>query len=540
MQPTPDRIALRRIHSAAQRSSRKLAAHISSATCDVVPLNLVPPLLTVPNSLAPKLSRMGVDATSAENISVAVTRALRKLKTIFESDFARRSEQLQAQAHHFCDSKFLVAFPATYATIYKNTVHAWTTYIADRYIPRFLKAQARYGRRRVSPISSKPPFNQSAVPILERFFASNAFPSRLEKYELASESAMEYRQIHVWFQNRRSRSRKEGKDLIRPSKKDALLEELEKTVADAFLPHTSDEDVNDAPLGISVHSHLLPLDTGAPDHAFPAPYPPICSYDPFPITSNGGTFLSPWPRTVASQQPRRAAIDLDDLVRSFSRITISDDDLGRALSNESCTPSYNAVSRNTVGFVTPCSRAPHPAMIRRQRRPSRLTYALGCTAPVVSPCGALKSGRPQTPTSRGDRQPAAPNTTTSACGAIAARPKKRTLSRHVPSHPPTLPVKSVQISPAESSDSPRIFSAVSSSAASSASDSDLDSPLPTPETRLLDSLPFLQCTSSIADSDALTWLTDSIAPPVTGWRGANSDVGKTWFTCLPKMSSIPV
>ena len=44
---------------------------------------------------------------------------------------------------------------------------------------------------------------QSAVPALEQFFERNAFPSRLEKYDLASKFKMSYRQIDVWVRLRK-------------------------------------------------------------------------------------------------------------------------------------------------------------------------------------------------------------------------------------------------------------------------------------------------------------------------------------------------
>lgn len=39
---------------------------------------------------------------------------------------------------------------------------------------------------------------EDAVPILEAQFKRNAFPSRAEKEHLASQTHMDYRQIHVW------------------------------------------------------------------------------------------------------------------------------------------------------------------------------------------------------------------------------------------------------------------------------------------------------------------------------------------------------
>ena len=112
------------------------------------------------------------------------------------------------------------------------------------------------------------------MPLLEQSFDDNAFPSRLEKFELAAKCDMGYKQIHVWvrqftsdicvcqrvmivfkFQNRRSRSRKEGKELKRRLPTHTLTKELENAVMEALLP-APEVDVDDQVNGMIVSSGI--------------------------------------------------------------------------------------------------------------------------------------------------------------------------------------------------------------------------------------------------------------------------------------------
>ncbi|TFK94377.1 hypothetical protein K466DRAFT_476466 [Polyporus arcularius HHB13444] len=229
-----------RILHAAQAGAQRFAPQSTSSSSSLS-LSINAPSLPIPRALTFTLVRMGVDASSAECISSAITRAVTRLKESFETDFSRRQQQLRVhpQACYLADAKFSTIFPATYTTIYNKTVSGWTSYILQEFTPRFLRAQAVHKLR-----NSKRPFNQLAVPLLERFFSHNAFPSRLEKYDLASASDMDYKQIHVWFQNRRRRFRKDGKELPRPPAK-GPLQDFEDGVVNTLLPDDGANDEED-------------------------------------------------------------------------------------------------------------------------------------------------------------------------------------------------------------------------------------------------------------------------------------------------------
>lgn len=207
---------LRRTHTTAMSMVQKVAARArpSSPSC-VIPLpqsNLVLPL---PQSLDPQLLSLGVDNQSSARISSVLLDFTRRFRQLCEDDFIRRRSKIRPD--------ILPSLVTAYSAIYTRAIQNWTTYLLQDVIPRVIRAQRLRRSQRRSHIGnpndtqhSRRTFNhvraspcplfshttyriiQNAIPSLERFFSQNAFPSRLEKHELASQCEMEYRQIHVW------------------------------------------------------------------------------------------------------------------------------------------------------------------------------------------------------------------------------------------------------------------------------------------------------------------------------------------------------
>ncbi|KIL71686.1 hypothetical protein M378DRAFT_56764, partial [Amanita muscaria Koide BX008] len=50
---------------------------------------------------------------------------------------------------------------------------------------------------------------------LEQYFECNAYPSGSDKASLAKRTGMTQRQIDVWFQNHRTRAKRDGRPLRR-------------------------------------------------------------------------------------------------------------------------------------------------------------------------------------------------------------------------------------------------------------------------------------------------------------------------------------
>lgn len=183
------------------------AAHPSSSSPSLSSICLS---LPVPESLACRLAKLGVDAISARRISAALDRAEARLRDVCQADFRRRCDS--PKARYFSDDVSSSRIVATYFAIYNTTTRNWRSYIIENFVPRYLQARKCY---EAAVQHKKRPFNQvsfgccgllndrltcmqGAVPFLERFFHRNAFPSRLDKYELAAQCDMDYKQIHVW------------------------------------------------------------------------------------------------------------------------------------------------------------------------------------------------------------------------------------------------------------------------------------------------------------------------------------------------------
>ncbi|KAI0830487.1 hypothetical protein BC628DRAFT_1416032 [Trametes gibbosa] len=270
--------ALRRISSAAHTKAAKFEPHVlppSRGTFDPLPELVLP----IPSPLTPRLIALGIHELAAQRISVAVIESIKLLKRSCEEGFQQCRDLLQAHPRYIPDRAHLLSasagrlsvvpaskVPAAYLKLYLHTIEQWTTYLVEQIAPRILTAQDRAGRSQFCSHFHKRPFNQSAIPVLEKFFDNNAFPSRLEKVELASECQMDYRQIHVWFQNRRSRFRKEGKLLNRRSDDAVGFEKLEDTIMKAFLPETGVDDEADLDFTAGERSSKKECKPGAPSN----------------------------------------------------------------------------------------------------------------------------------------------------------------------------------------------------------------------------------------------------------------------------------
>nr|WDY60857.1 HD MAT HD2 protein [Rhizopogon vinicolor] len=239
-----------------------------------------------------------------------------------------------------------------------------------------------------APASScTPKFNHEYVPLLEHFFAENPFPTHADKAFLAKKSAMTYRQIHVWFQNRRNRMKKEGRELKKKPVAegatlplDTLYQRMEKFIVpegrEVHTSHsiTSDSSNNEEDEMSSItDSRHNPLESSAPLHAFPSTYPPSCSYDPFPSRNGVTNFGAPrWLRRPKNTPVRHSLLDIDGFIDQFSRMNILDDSSSRLRGKGD---SFSAVAAITV-IPSP---APHPALIR------------GTLVNITAACGSLPS-----------------------------------------------------------------------------------------------------------------------------------------------------
>lgn len=256
---------------------------------------------------------------------------------------------------------------AIFTQVYLNTLRRWIkdieTTVSSRTSGAVLEGKSK-------------PFNYDYIPLLEHFFNENPFPSHADKAFLAKKSGMTYRQIHVWFQNRRSRTKKEGRRLHKtPSARSTLrpipssCTGMERYISEMDEPphaaraRTSSSDCFSAPC-TSIGNNSL--DCQAPPHAFPTPYPPSCSYEPFSAKSL--SFSYHWMRSP-STTIRETSLDIDALADLFSQLNIKDCRAGT-------TQNFGSrkFSSATSAFTTRPSPAPLPSFISSESRPPLKRY----------------------------------------------------------------------------------------------------------------------------------------------------------------------
>lgn len=113
--------------------------------------------------------------------------------------------------------------------------------------------------------------------------------------------------------------------------------------------------------------HTFGVTWSPPRHAYPAPYPPICNYDPFPPVGSS-MFRTPWARRATSGAicDRHCDTDVDDLALSFKNLSICDIVEQPTTSKQKLSESGNQCRNNNYGFgfTTVPPRAPLAALVR--------------------------------------------------------------------------------------------------------------------------------------------------------------------------------
>nr|BDS00036.1 HD2 protein [Mycoleptodonoides aitchisonii] len=333
------------------------------------PLSLRPPLpsrrpcFPMPPPFPTALAA-GLGELVTSRLSTVYNRAASQLKKMCEDWYQSTVATLQSQPYPGSDKcrtddLLLIA----YISLYRRTLQEWIDQILR---PRIIQAR-------------------------EKFFEKNAFPSRFEKNSLAVRTDMEYKQISVWFQNRRSRWRKEGKELKRDDHVETLPSRLDSAIADILSLDDDDEDEEKQWEGRThsgVHSmtqHENPLlticEANTPAHAFPSPYPPVaCVSNPFPLDPDVRKFATPWLRTYHSSYAHSSSsVDITQLSDSFARMSLRNE-VSTRRSRSMRTRSYrgrraglNCCTLST-GMTTLVPHAPLPALLRPTSLPSLTAF----------------------------------------------------------------------------------------------------------------------------------------------------------------------
>ncbi|KAL6310183.1 hypothetical protein BKA93DRAFT_188497 [Sparassis latifolia] len=313
------------------RSSATPSSPLPEPIPDVPPTDIFPP----PRSPASTLIAMGLDSVTAGRISKAYMQAAMRLKSSCQKHYGDACRLVLQDRSR--GSKSHALLKEAHLTKYTRTLQLWLAEIANKAVSHIDQLK-REGGEKLAPLNHKLarlPFNQGAIPLLEAFFEFNAFPSRSDKQQLAAETSMDYRQINIWFQNRRSRTKKDGKKLkkgntfvgLPPDLGNAMAEILSEDVpcdhahdyeAEALFNVGSDKQ---APLG-KIGSLL---DKDRPPHAFPTIYPPLCSYAPFPVEGSSHRFAFSWIRKPSSSRSHIKPFSVTQLADLFTNLSVEDD-----------------------------------------------------------------------------------------------------------------------------------------------------------------------------------------------------------------------
>ncbi|TFK77347.1 hypothetical protein BDN72DRAFT_39572 [Pluteus cervinus] len=247
-------------------------------------------------------------------------------------------------------------------------------------------------RRDPEGSEGRPKFNHECTPILEDSFRTNPYPTKAVRSRLAQETQMSVKQIEVWFQNHRNRSRKDGHVLRKvdsPVRKSPAP--TRAGVTDETRPRST------TPCSITSTEIPKPSIAEAPSR--------IPSPSMFSLTDvNRPKFPAPtWLRhTSSSSQGKRPNLDMDDLALQFAtKLSLKERKLKSRRSWSSEPESPSAVPARSSPL--PLLKAPLPSLLTTRTRPYnppkpwqriRSTRARRCPNTCFQPYARPRAGNP--------------------------------------------------------------------------------------------------------------------------------------------------
>ncbi|KAF4622932.1 hypothetical protein D9613_002219 [Agrocybe pediades] len=241
------------------------------------------------------------------------------------------------------------------------------TLVREAYQAHFLRHQLPSIQSQIALVTSKADelqttlstngkrrFNNDFTPVFEHYFQYCAYPPRLHRVRLAQASRMTPQQVAVWFQNHRTRSRKDGKHVNNNRLPTDLV--LKRALAKAKLGH---EDSLSSTTQITSRLEALcsEVDPSRPSHVFPAPFSPS---DPKAPHGDDCTFKFPpslWRRRPHEiLAPQAVPIDMEEFVAIFRTKLTFLDKRRRAspLGSSESQPWFSStVTVPSAGFHTP-------------------------------------------------------------------------------------------------------------------------------------------------------------------------------------------
>ncbi|KAJ3505473.1 hypothetical protein NMY22_g17575 [Coprinellus aureogranulatus] len=245
-----------------------------------------------------------------------------------------------------------------------------------------LQRAAARGRNASHKEKRKRPFNHECLPLLEAYFKYNAYPFPQDRVLLAKKTAMSTRQIEVWFQNHRTRAKKEGRELKRLSQNpspchidfeplnestESVAPKVEEVESPVKAWYSAPTDAILCPSLSPDRQAIDPLCAASSACAFPAKYPPTPGHESCLLGSRSWSFPPPvWPRRPSSKAPARKTTTADELAVELQlKLSITGAEGTKRARSHTTGPKSLA--------------APHPALIRqsvlcRSKRASKVPF----------------------------------------------------------------------------------------------------------------------------------------------------------------------
>ncbi|KAF8221698.1 hypothetical protein L208DRAFT_1371777 [Tricholoma matsutake] len=369
-----------------------------SPACPTLPALFLP----IPDSIVSTLIEHGCPPAAAHSLSDAYLRTANEFRAAYQAAHRQLVQQLASNTSDR-SSRIKDAVPLLECQ-YRDKLLAAEKIAVDQVL-RIQHAAPH--------MKSKPMFNQEFVPLLEKYFEYNTYPSTPDRVVLARKSMMTPRQIEVWFQNHRNRAKKDGRPLRRLNS-DSLplklsLESVEKKMPFFIIPENerkdsthleSADDAEEESFGPTQNDPPFTFNMGVPPHAFPTPYPLSCTYDLFPSKTRKHTFSAPvWARKPAISLPRRTAVDFEDFMSDFAEKLVL-----REPSSKKHTDEHrkNILATKDPWFAatqTTAPPAPHPALIQSSAS-IRVTRIADLLSTISAPSSHLRPFRSPSPTSQ--------------------------------------------------------------------------------------------------------------------------------------------
>ncbi|KAK1234991.1 hypothetical protein PQX77_001793 [Marasmius sp. AFHP31] len=160
------------------------------------PLHIAPLQITIPQIFYDKLDQAQISTT---------------LRDKLQSHVQERISSYSETFNNACSRLGSVSSPSLRATIpsvIEQLRRSFQTHFEQEILPEILQEMDSFLQRRTGiDTDEKRPFNHAYTPVLERYFDMNPKPSAADQEHLAAKSGMSRRQIEVWFQNRRRRTK---------------------------------------------------------------------------------------------------------------------------------------------------------------------------------------------------------------------------------------------------------------------------------------------------------------------------------------------